>query len=591
MSTAAIITLVTLVSFLGLSLSGKVAVDIALFIAMTALLLFGVLTPTEAFLGFANPALFVIACFYIVSAAIKESGALTWWIMKLLGTESRLRKILPRMILAVSSTSSVISNTPVVAIFIPQIQDWARRHKVAVSRLMLPLSYAAILGGTCTLIGTSTNILLIGMMQGLPEVNELHLFSPAVIGLPLIALVIIYFLVLGPRLLPSRQGVSDVVKDAREYAMTMQVDPNGPLAGKTIAEAGLRHMQHCFLSEIQMDNRIIPAVGPDEVIHGGDTLVFVGQPDAVGELRQIRGLIPAERHVHKLDVPYSSRSLVEAVIAPASTLVGKNIKQSKFRTQFGGAILAVSRNGEKINRKVGDIVLKPGDTLLIEASNDFVKRHRYRRDFLLLSRLDDSTLPNREKAPIALALLGGFILLTVTGTLPLVTASLLLVCGLGVTGCISLEYAQRSIDIRVLMAIGASLALGFALQKTGLATLAADTIMDVGGDNPYLNLFLLYVVTVIATELITNNAAVVLMFPIATALSSSLEASLLPFVVAIMFGASMSFMTPFGYQTNLMVQGPGGYHSVDYLKAGSLLSILAAAVVLILTPLIWPFWP
>ncbi len=241
------------------------------------------------------------------------------------------------------------------------------------------------------------------------------------------------------------------------------------------------------------------------------------------------------------------------MISPSANLVGKNVKESRFRTQFGGAILAVSRNGEKINRKVGDIVLRGGDTLLIEASADFVKRHRYNRDFLLLSKLDESTLPNLEKAPVAIGLLGAFILVTVTGLLPLVTASLLLVIGLGVTGCISLEYAQRSIDIRVLMAIGASLALGFALQKTGLAESAADTIIRIGGDNPYLNLLLLYVVTVIATELITNNAAVVLMFPIAMALSQSLEASLLPFVIAIMFGASMSFMTPLPDQPD----GPG----------------------------------
>ena len=382
-----------------------------------------------------------------------------------------------------------------------------------------------------------------------------------------------------------------MVKDAREYAMTMQVDPAGALAGKTIAEAGLRHMQHAFLSEIQTENRVIPAVGPDEVIHGGDILVFVGQPDAITELRQIRGLVPAESNVHKLKVPYSSRSLVEAVVSPASNLVGKNIKQSKFRTLFGGAILAVSRNGEKINMKVGDIVLKPGDTLLIEASTDIVKRHRYRRDFLLLSQLDDSSLPDQKKAPIALGLLGAFLVVTLGGILPLATASLLLVCALGATRCISLEYAQRSIDIRVLMAIGASLALGFAIQKTGLANSAAATIMQIGGDNPYFNLVLLFLVTITVTELITNNAAVVLMFPIAMSLSQNLGTDPLPFIISIMFAASMSLMTPFGYQTNLMIQGPGGYQTIDYIKAGGLLSILAGAVVLILTPMIWPFWP
>jgi di/tricarboxylate transporter len=356
----------------------------------------------------------------------------------------------------------------------------------------------------------------------------------------------------------------------------------------SIADAGLRHLQFSFLSEIQSKGHIIPAVGPEEILSGNDILIFIGQPEGVSELRQFRGLVPAEGEVLKLDVPYSSRALIEAVISPVSNLVGKTVKASSFRTMFGGVILSVSRNGDRINQKVGSIVLRAGDTLLLEAARGFVRRHRYSRDFLLLSRIDDASIPDVSKAPIGLGLLGLFVVVVVSGLMSLVAAALLLVVALAATGCISMEFAQRSIDFRVLLAIGASLALGFALQKTGLADLAAQGIILLADGNPLLNLVLLYVATVIATELTTNNAAAVLMFPLAQALSIELDASLLPFVMTIMFAASASFLTPLGYQTNLMVQGPGGYHFTDYFRVGILLSMMVGLTVVLLVPLFWP---
>ena len=589
MTVDATITLVILCGFLAAVLSGRLAVDFALAAAMTALLVFGVLTPGEAFQGFANPAIFIIACFYIVSSAIKDSGALHWWVSRWLGRKSTVGSALPRVMVPVAAISSVISNTPVVAIFIPLLQDWARRHNLSVSKLLIPLSFASILGGTCTLIGTSTNILVVGLLQNTSEAQSLHLFSPAFIGVPLVFLGVLYFIFIGHRFLPDRKSAGEVLEEARKYSVTMRVEPGGPLAGMNIAEAGLRHLQHSFLSEIQSDGHVIPAVGPEEVLSDNDVLVFTGQPEAVGELRQFRGLVPAEGQVHKLDVPYSSRALIEAVVSPVSNLVGKTVKDSGFRTLYGGAILSISRNGERINQKVGSITIRAGDTLLLEAARGFVRRHRYSRDFLLLSRIDDITIPNLEKAPMALGLMAVFVVVVVTGMLPLVAAALVLVGALAVTRCISPEFAQRSIDTRVLLAIGASLSVGLALQKTGLADMAAHGIMALADGNPYLNLLLLYLVTVVATELITNNAAAVLMFPLAQALSIELDVSLLPFVMTIMFAASASFLTPIGYQTNLMVQGPGGYLFSDYFKSGALLSVIVDITVLLPVPVFWPF--
>lgn len=585
----AVITLVVMMAFFVVAIGGILAVDYALVLAMTVLLVLGVLTPTEAFGGFANPAIFVIVSFYVVSAALKESGALTVWVQRALGRGAGIKRSTLRMMLPVATISGFVSNTPVVAMFIPQLQDWARRSRLPASKLLMPLSFASILGGMCTMIGTSTNILLSGLIEQAEVSGSLHLFSPALVGVPLVVVGILYFLIIGHRLLPVREDLVSSLEDAQKYAVAMQVDLGGPLDGLTIADAGLRQLQYSFLSELQSGERIMPAVTPREILHGGDILIFVGQPEAVSELRQIHGLSPAEKQVSKLDIPHSNRALIEAVISPCSFLVGKTVKESRFRTRFGGAILSVSRGGERLNQKVGAIELRAGDTLLLEAARGFVPRHRYSRDFLLLSRLDGATLPNLRKAPVALGLLLVFVVAVVSGLLSLSGGALLLAGSMIATRCLSAESAQRSVDMRVVIAIGASLSLGVAVFKTGLAGMAASGVMAMGGGDPLLNLFLLYLATVIITETITNNAAAVLMFPIALSIASGLGVDAMPFVMAVLFGASASFATPIGYQTNLMVQGPGGYSFADYLRVGLPLTLLVGGVVVWLVPMVWPF--
>tara|TARA_B100000963_G_C22634155_1_gene676619 strand:+ start:793 stop:2571 length:1779 start_codon:yes stop_codon:yes gene_type:complete len=587
----AVITLFTLFIFISSIVSNRVPVDIALFSAMVILIVSQVVTPSQALTGFSNPAIFIIACFYVVSAAVRESGALHWWVMKLLGDNKSLSIFLPRLMAPVAAISSVMSNTPVVAMFIPFLRDWADRHKLSLSKVLIPLSFASILGGLCTVIGTSTNIIVVGLLQTTPEANALNLFSPAVIGIPIIIFGILYFALFGDRLLPNRkiETVDSDISDPRQYAVSMKIESGGALSGKTISNSGILKLNYSLLSEIRTAGKIITSIRSNRTLKDNDILVFIGQPESVTELRQIPGLSTMDDQSSKMEAPTHSRALVEAILASNSSMVGKTVRRSMFRSRFGSVIVSVSRNGKQIKQDVAKIRLRAGDLLLIEAPHGFVRLYRHSRDFLLLSRLDGIMLPDTSKAAMTLGILFIYLALVLSGFLSLLAGSMLLVLLLGMTKCITLDQAQRSIDGRVLLAIGASISLGVAIQTTGLADLAVNAMMSVAGENLYLNLMILYVSTVLATELITNNAAAVLMFPLAQIMSINLDASLLPFAIIIMFGASSSFMTPMGYQTNLMVQGAGGYTVKDFFKVGFGLSLIVGIMVIAIVPLVWPF--
>ena len=591
MEVDAVITLFTLFLFITSIVTNRVPVDIALFSVMVILIVSQVVTPSQALAGFSNPAIFIIACFYVVSAAVRESGALHWWVMKLLGDNKSLSVFLPRLMAPVAAVSSVMSNTPVVAMFIPFLRDWADRHKLSLSKVLIPLSFASILGGLCTLIGTSTNIIVVGLLQSTPEANALNLFSPAVIGIPIIIFGILYFALFGERLLPNRniESVDSDISDPRQYAVSMKIEAGGALSGKMISNSGLLKLNYSLLSEIRTAGKTVTSIRSNRVLKDNDTLVFIGQPESVTELRQIPGLSTIDDQSSKMEAPKNSRALVEAILASNSSMVGKTVKRSMFRSRFGSVIVSVSRNGKQIKKDVAKIRLRAGDLMLIEAPQGFVRLYRHSRDFLLLSRLDGIMLPDTSKAASTLGILFIYLALVLSGFVSLLAGSMLLVLVLGITKCITLDQAQRSIDGRVLLAIGASISLGVAIQTTGLADSAVNVMMSIAGENLYLNLLILYVSTVLATELITNNAAAVLMFPLAQIMSVNLNASLLPFAVIIMFGASSSFMTPMGYQTNLMVQGAGGYTVRDFFRVGVGLSLIVGVMVIAIVPLVWPF--
>lgn len=574
---------------IGLLATNRHPPDVVMLAGLTLLLLAGVITPAEALGGLANEGMVTVAVLYVVVSGLEDTGATGWFSQRLLGRPRSLADAQVRLMAPVAGLSAFLNNTPVVAMFIPAVQDWARRNNLSVSHLMLPLSYAAIAGGTCTLIGTSTNLVVNGLLKTDTQATGLGMFDLAWVGVPMLLLTLAFTALLGRRLLPVRRSMLSQLADARQYTLEMLVEPGSLLDGRGIEDAGLRQLPGMFLVEVNREGLLLPAVSPKTLLRGGDRLLFAGAVESVADLNKIRGLKPATDQVFKLDSPRHQRCLLEAVVSESFPLLGRSIREGRFRTFYQAAIIAVSRNGQRLAGRIGDIVPRPGDSLLLEANPAFVERWRHARDFLLVSRLDNSTPPHHEKAGMALGIMLLMVVLVTVGWLSMLESAMLAAGLMLLARCTSASEARRSVDWQVLLVIAAAFGLGTALHNSGAAAALAGWLLWLAGDDPHAALALVFLATAVFTNLITNNAAAVLMFPIALATAERLDVNIMPFAVAIMMAASASFATPIGYQTNLMVQGPGGYTFADYLRMGLPLTLLAGIVTVVITPLVWGF--
>ncbi|NEX15763.1 MAG: SLC13 family permease [Halochromatium sp.] len=572
-----------------LFLRTRIAPDVITAGALTVLLVTGVLTPAEALAGFANPGMLTVAVLYMVVSGLKETGAVGWIGQLLLGHPKNENDARLRLMLPTAGLSAFLNNTAVVAIFIPAVTDWARRHQLSLSRLLIPLSFASIIGGTCTLIGTSTNLVVNGLYSRQIDGPGFGLFELAWIGLPLVILTLLFILLSARWLLPNRAAATDRFEDVRRYTTEMLVSPDSPLAGKSIEAAGLRQLPGLFLVEIERDGQIMPAVSPQVLLAAGDRLVFAGMLDSVVELHRIRGLVPATNQVYKLSGPRQDRCFVEAVISNKCPLVGSSVRKGRFRGYYNAVILALSRNGERVQRKIGDIILEAGDTLLLETRPDFVLQQRNSKDFLVVSQFGDEHPLSHERAPIAIAIVIAMVGLVAFDLLSMLEAALLAAGAMILTGCTPDRVARRAPDWQVLIVIATSFGIGAALEKTGAAALLAGSLIELGGGLPWLALGLLFVAAALLTAMATNNVAAVLLFPVALDTARLMEVSVVPFLVTLMVGASASFATPIGYQTNLMIFNVGGYHFADFARIGIPLTVLIGVVTVGLVPLIWPF--
>ncbi|MCM1982081.1 SLC13 family permease [Lyngbya confervoides] len=579
---------VTLMAFLGNALTPLPA-EIVFLGAAAVLFLTGVLDEKTALSGFSNSGMITVAVLYIVVTGLQQTGALVWVSQQVLGMPKTESRALVRLMLPVMGISAFLNNTPVVAMFIPVVDDWCRKLRFSPSKLMLPLSYAAIFGGLFTLIGTSTNLVVNGLLMDATQGPGLKLLDIAWVGIPCGMVGFVFLLVAQRWLLPERKAALSDTDDLRQYTVEMRVVPESPIVGKSIEKAGLRHLPHLYLAEVRRGDQLLPAIGPQQVLQGDDQLLFVGVVDSILDLQRIRGLEPATDQVFKLEEPRTDRCLIEAVVSNTCPLIGQTIRESRFRSQYNAVVVAVARNGDRLMGKIGDIRLDPGDTLLLEASPSFVRERRISRDFYLVSSIPNSEPMRHDRSPWAFGFTLAMVIVAALGWMSMLQAATLAAIGMLVLGCCSPRQAIRSIEWSVLLVIGAALALGAALESTGAAAAIAHRVIALAGDNPWLVLAALYAVTTVLTEVITNNAAAALIFPISLALAKQLNVSDLPFVIAIMIAASASFATPIGYQTNLMVYGPGGYKFTDFLRIGVPLNLIYGIVTVAITPLVYPF--
>ncbi|TJY61984.1 SLC13 family permease [Sinimarinibacterium sp. CAU 1509] len=582
------ITLGVLALTLGLLISEKLSAELVLVLAMLILLSAGVLDPKQALAGFSNEGMITVAAMYVIAAGLRETGAIDLVVHALLGRSQNIARAQLRVMAPTIALSAFVNNTPVVATFLPAVLAWAKRNQLPASKLLIPLSYAAIFGGTCTLIGTSTNLVVNGLWSGDGHAG-LGMFEIAKIGIPSALIGMAYLMTIGRRLLPDGKTSSSVFENPREYTVEMTVDAGGPLVGKTIQEAGLRHLGTLFLVEIARDGRIVPAVSSSERLLADDHLVFAGDVGAIVELQRVRGLSAPHPGDSSFSKQFPERKLVEVVISARCPLINQTLRESRFHTYYGASVVAVARDGKRIRGGLGDVVLKPADTLLLEARPIWVERNRHSPDFLLVSDVANSELPRFDRALRAWGILGAVVIAATLNWLPMITAALLGAAATLALGCVSLGTARKSIDTQVLLVIACSFALGRALEVTGAASVIAHLVLTLPGGSPWLVLAMAYGMTMLLTEMITNNAAAVLMYPICMAAARTLGVDPMPFVIAVMMAASASFSTPLGYQTNLMVSGPGGYRFSDFMKVGIPLQLLMGLVSVCLIPLIWPF--
>jgi di/tricarboxylate transporter len=565
--------------------------DLVFMGAIVLLALCGVIKPEEAFGGFISNSLLMVAALFVVTAGLKETGVVDVVGSRVLGPAKTELGGLIMLALFTITTSAFLNNTPIVAMLIPVVISWCRKHQVAPSKLLIPLSFLTILGGCCSRIGTSTNLVVDGLMKkaGLPEMT---FFEIGYAGLPCAIIGCAYILTFGRKVLPERKELMEQLGDSRrEYLVEMVVTPACRLVGQSIEAAGLRRLPGLFLIEVDRRGTVIAPVSPDTVLESNDRLVFTGVVGTIVDLKKIPGLEPATEATDQASEEQRRRRLCEAVVSRSSPLIGQSVREAQFRSHYNAAIVAIHRNGERLTTKIGDVKLESGDTLLMQTGPNFVQAHRNNPDFYLVSDVEGSQPLRHERWWVALVIFAGLLVTMFLGKSDTAMLGAFVAGGLMVlTRCMSAADARQTVEWPVLIAIGASFGLGSALEKSGAALfLSSQLVAWTQPLGPYATLAAIYFVTMVLNELITNNGAAALAFPFCLKAAELSHCDTRPFVMAVALAASFAFASPVGYQTHMMVYGPGGYRFSDFVKVGVPLNLLLWIASVILIPMIWPF--
>ncbi len=594
MTTEIALTLSIIVAALVLFATEKLRVDLVALLVLLAVGLLRLIDPEEVFDGFANPAVITVWAVYIVSGGLFKTGiadAMGRGILRLGGDKE------PRLIATIMVTCGVISafmnNVGATAMLMPAMVGISRRTKIAVSKLLMPLSFSSLLGGKMTLIGTPANILAMGILadRGL---STLGFFEFTPIGIVVLTTGVLYMVLIGRHLLPVREGAQgrrDVYR-LRDYVTEVRVSNTSPLAGKTLLESGLGQNHDLTVLGLERDGDCLDRIGRDTLIQKDDLLTIEGSADNLMEAREVLGLtIEAEQTLDIERLEPGDVQLIEATLAPRSGLAGRTLRGVRFRDRYGFTALAIWRHGEAITEKLRDVPLQFGDALLLQGSQHRVRELQAGTDFLVLEPLELEQF-RRNRAPIAVSALVLAIGLVVFADFHISLAMVIAAVIMILTGCLSIEEAHESIDWRTVFLVAGMLPLGMAMEATGTAQYLANIMVDALGDfGPLALLAGTYLLAALITQAMSNAAAMVLIVPIAVDTALGLGANHITFTMAVVIGAATSFLSPVGHKANVLVFGPGGYRFFDYARVGALLTVALLIVSMIFLPLFFPLFP
>ena len=570
-----------------------VPIDLTALLVVGLLILTQVLTPAEGFSGFSHPAPVTVAAMLVLSTGLIRTGAVAKLGQKVsaLGGSSEVSQ-LAVIFPVVALLSAFISNTAAVAMFLPLVLNIAREKKLSPSKLLLPLSYAAILGGACTYIGTSTNI-IVGTIFAAGTHPPLQMFEFSGLGLVLLTLGAVYMLAIGQRNLPYRPTEVSLTEGyrLREYLTELVIRSDSPLLDKTLRETDFSQMLDIEVLEIQRGRQKLRLFLQEIRLKSDDILIVKGNLENILKIRDTEGVdILAEAKLSDRDLKSEDITLAEAVISPDSSLIGRTLKEANFRQRYQATALAIRRHASQIRDKLGRVRLRMGDMLLVQVRKEVLGNLRQDSDFLLILEESQSSDFRLSKLPIAVLIFLGVIAAAASQKLPIELAALFGALLMVFTRCITLREAYRAVDWRIVILIGGTLSLGTAMEKTGTATAIAENLVAWSGTlGPVALIAVLYLVTMGMTEIMSNNATAALLTPIAISIAHHGGWDPRPFAFCVAFAASCSFLTPIGYQTNTMVYGPGGYRFTDYFKVGAWLSLISWLTATLLIPRIWPF--
>ncbi|HVR34249.1 MAG TPA: SLC13 family permease [Methylomirabilota bacterium] len=572
----------------------KVSADVVAMAAFCVLLATGVLVPEEAFQVFSNEAVVTVSAMFVLSAALERTGvigtlghAFNRW----LGHSDW--SVLLVMLPVVALLSAFINNTPVVVVFMPIMISLAARRNIKPSKLLIPLSFASIFGGTCTLIGTSTNLIVSSTAEQHGQ-EPLSMFELGKVGLILAVAGILYLLTIGRRLLPARETLATLLQnsESKQYLTEVVILPRSQLVGRRLADTPLKDAPHSRALEVIREGESVSGPVNDVVLQAGDRVRLSTVLSSVREITSLEGLQILPRAELGVEFVGALRAaIVECVIGPKSDLIGRTIRDINFRRRFGVLILAVHRHGVNLRENFENVELEYGDTLLIEGTETTLDRLRDGSDLLLLT--DAPTHPEpRGRQWIAVGAILFVVLLATFGVLPISALAVIGAVTVVLTGCLKIEEAYRAIDWKIIFLILGMLSIGLALEKTrGVDWIAGGIFHSLGGWGPWVVLGVLCLAASVLTEFISNNAVAILFTPIAIQTAAALDVDARPFIIAVAVGASACFATPIGYQTNTLVYGAGGYLFRDFLKVGIPLNLIYWLIATIVIPFVWPFVP